>query len=559
MDGPAAETATTAPLPPPLAEFAAMDWVVLGGYFMLLAATGYLLSRKKVSGGGDYFLAGRQMPAWAVAFSIVATAVSAATFVGAPAQAYAGNLTYLSAQIGQLIAVLIVAAFFIPAFYRANVTTVYELVGTAFGPGARQASSGMFMVGRVFASGARLFMAGLAGSFILFGDTETPHVAMAIGVITFVGIAYTFIGGVRAVIWTDVIQTCVFVGAAVVAIVFLLSRIPAGLGEIYGVLGNAGGGDGAGSKLRVLEVGIDLGPAGGEKPLRGFDVSQSFTLLTALVGFTIFNMAAYGTDHDLTQRVLTCRSAVKGSRATIGAIVLGLPVTLLFMAVGLLLYIFYKQPALMNAGGAGGGAPIYEPEARDVFLEFVMREMTRGGWGLAGLIMAGVIATALSSLNSGLNAMSSTLVNDFYKRTAPGRSERHYLAMGRAAVAGWGIVLGAFACVCIYWQKTNADIGGQSLLGFALGVMTFAYAGLAAVFVTAIFTRRGNGASAVAALAAGFACVLAMQPAVWKAWAPRALSPGLSETTIAFPWALTIAFTVSLIVCCAGKRRQERE
>lgn len=523
-----------------------MDWVVLGGYFVLLATTGYLLSRHQwgQKGTGDYFLAARRMPAWAVSFSIVATAVSAATFVGAPSEAYGGNLTFLSAQIGQLIAVLIVAAFFIPAFYRANVTTVYELVGNAFGPSARQASSGMFMLGRIFASGARLFMAGLAGSFILFRDAEPQHVAMAIGIITAIGIAYTFVGGVRAVIWTDVIQTMVFVGAAVVAIVFLLSRIPASVSEIHTALATADGG----SKLKVLDVGID--PAG-EAPLWGFDPSQFYTLLTALFGFTLFNLAAYGTDHDLTQRVLTCRSAVKGSKATIGAIFLGVPVTLLFMIVGLLLYIFYRQPDLM-----GAHAPDYEPSTineRWVFLAFVMREMTASGLGLAGLIMAGVIATALSSLNSGLNAMSATFVNDFYKRLLPSRSERHYVAIGRAAVAGWGIILGSFACICIFWHASNAEVGGQSLLSFALSVMTFAYAGLAAVFVTAIFTRRGNTGSAIGALAVGFLTVLAMQPAVWRWWTAMVI-PEWSDVRIAFPWVLTIAFLLALMVCCAGRR-----
>jgi solute:Na+ symporter, SSS family len=526
------------------AGFSAMDWVVLGGYFTLLAGTGVLLARRKVGGGRDYFLAGRSMPAWAVAFSIVATAVSAATFVGAPSEAYGGNLTFLSAQIGQLIAVILVAAFFIPAYYRANVTTVYELVGGIYGPEARRACSGMFMLGRVFASGARLFMAGLAGSFILFRDAEPQNIAMSIGVITLIGIAYTFVGGVRAVIWTDVIQTCVFVGAALVAIGYLLWRIPVGLPEIYNALATADGG----SKLKVLDVGLDTAS---ERPLWGFDPGQFYTLLTALFGFTLFNLAAYGTDHDLTQRVLTCRSAVKGSRATFGAIVLGLPVTLLFMIVGLLLYIFYRQPELM-----GAQAPTYEPSSvneRWVFLAFVMKEMTAGGIGLAGLIMAGVLATALSSLNSGLNAMSSTFVNDFYKRFAPSRSERHYLAVGRGAVVGWGLVLGAFACVCIFWHRSNAEIGGQSLLSFALSVMIFAYAGLAAVFSAAIFTGRGNSRTAIAALVVGFVTVLAMQPAVWRWWTGHVV-PEWSQVRIAFPWVLTIAFSLAMLVCCSGRR-----
>jgi Na+/proline symporter len=231
------------------------------------------------------------------------------------------------------------------------------------------------------------------------------------------------------------------------------------------------------------------------------------------------------------------------------------------MAIGLLLYIYYDRPDLMGAAFPGPRPG----EAKDVFLTFIMTGMPHG---LAGLMMAGMFAAALSSLSSALNAMSATFVNDVYRRLAPGRDERHYVAAGRVSMLGWAALLGGFACVCVFWYESNAASGGQTLIDFALGVMNFAYAGLAAVFCTAIFTRRGNGASAIASLAIGFLLVLLMQPNVWAVWtrpfAASSYTPGstsvlriLPEHPPAFPWVLLIAFIAALVTCCLGARTQQ--
>ncbi len=289
----------------------------------------------------------------------------------------------------------------------------------------------------------------------------------------------------------------------------------------------------------VLELGLDWRRAG-----LGFDPSATYTLLTALTGMLLLNIGAYGTDHDLAQRMLTCRSAAKGSSSVVLAILIGLPVTFLFLAIGLLLYIFYSRPELM-----GVAAPAYGIEdTRQVFLSFILHEMPPG---MAGLMMAGLFAAGLSSLNSALNAMSSSLVNDWYRSLVPGHDERHYLRAGRCAVVGWGVVLGGFAITCIYWQQ----LAGGSLIDFALGVMAFAYSGLVAVFLTLLFTRRGNGTSAVLALATGFLAVLLLQPwamAIWTRWALW-LPYGWGAVRIAFPWQIVIATSIAMAVCCAGR------
>ncbi|MFN0132167.1 MAG: sodium:solute symporter [Phycisphaerales bacterium] len=532
-------------------HFSLLDWLIVALYFALLAASGWWFSRREPSGAREYFLAGRQMPVWAVAISVVATATSAATFIGAPEEAFAGNLTYLSTNIGAFIAVAVVAIFFIPAFYRHNVTTVYDLLEVRFGRPAKMGASWAFLIGRILASGARLFIGAIPLALILFRDDHPAAVIASIAILVVVGILYTLVGGIRSVIWTDAIQTLVFVVAVAAAAAILLSRIPVPLGQIISELRATQVGEG--SKLVAVTTGLD--PA---KPLLGFDPAQAYTLLTAVCGFSLLMIAAYGTDHDLAQRMLTCKTPFKGSMSAVTAIIINLPIVALFMCIGLLLYVFYQRPDLM-----GAAAPHDAPTAgRKVFLTFILTEMPSG---LSGLMMAGLFATGLGSFNSALNAMAAAFVNDCYTPLRPGKSERHYLVAGRFAVAGWGIILGAFACFCVFWQEGSGD----TLIQFALNVMTFAYAGLLGVYFTALFTkRRGNSRSALAALAVGFVVVGLMQKQVWPHWAAViplhiTLADGtktasLADIKIAFPWILFIATACTTTVCLLGTTRPRR-
>ncbi|HBS28047.1 MAG TPA: sodium:solute symporter [Phycisphaerales bacterium] len=489
-----------------LAAFGTADWLVLGAYFALLIATGVWLARLP-KGDQDYFLAGRRMPAWAVSVSVLATSLSAATFIGAPQQAYEGNLTYLSATIGTLLAAIIVAGVFLPAFYRHGVTTVYGLLEKRFGPGAKLAGSWTFVVGRVFASGARVYIAAHALSFIVFGDLRTEHLLIAIAALTFAGILYTIAGGIETVIWTDVVQTVVFLGAVLGVIVHLGAEAGAPPAEAVASLAEAG-------KFKVLDFSLD--PA------------RPYTLWTALVGITLLNTAALGADQDLAQRLLTCRSAMRAAWSVISSQLLGLGVVCLFMTIGLLLWLRNAHDTATPQGG------------EKAFLAYMTGALPTG---LAGVVMAGLFAAGLGSIDSALNAMSSAFVSDCYRPARPGRSERHYLRVARAGVAVSGVLLGGFACVCVFWQRG----AGQTLLDFALQVMVFAYAGLVAVFLCALLTRRGTTASAIGALAAGFAITVALEPAIWER------ATGLD--TIAFPWRMTVASTVAFMIAAAPRGR----
>lgn len=515
------------------ASFHLIDWAVVGGYMLLVIGVGVVVGRRSAD-RNEFFLAGRSMPWWAVAISVLATSLSAATFVGGPEKAYDTNLTYLSAQIGGFLAIVIVAVFFIPAFYRHKVTTVYELLGHHYGSIAHRAASGMFMLGRVFASGARLFIFAIPFALITFGDISPPYLIPSILIIAVVATLYTMIGGIRAVIWTDVLQAVLLVVAVLVALIVLLDMIPMDVRAIVDVLRETKQTDGT-SRLTIIDTSIEPG--------------RAFTIWTALIGWTLFNLAAFGTDQDLAQRMLTCKSARRGSLATIMSNVLGWPIVAMFLIVGLLLFILYQRPDIM-----GELAPAYAiDDSRKIFVEFIVNEI---GPGLRGLMMAGLFAAAMSSLDSVLNAMASTTIVDFYRPWRAGKAGRKAASdaanakaerrASRIAIVAWAVVLSAFACFCVYWQHRS----GKGLIDFALAVMIFAYSGLLAVFLTALFTNRGNAVSVIAALATGFTSVLLMQDFLWNHWT-RWLG---IDITFAFPWQMVIATGLSFVVCCLGRR-----
>jgi SSS family solute:Na+ symporter len=511
--------------------FTALDWAALAAYGLVLAGTGWWFNRRAQKGRVDYFLAGRRMPVWAVAISILATAQSVATFIGVPQAAYLGDLTYLSSNIGGIIGAVILSLFFVPAFYRVGAFTPYQLLEARFGPAAKTAGSAAYLIGRVFATGSRTFIAAIPAAMIVYGDTEPSHLITGILILTSVGVVYTLVGGAGSVIWTDVIQTVIYVGAALLAAGLLLAKIPATIPEIFGALSNPPGG--GASKLTVIKTGLDS-----SRPMMGLDFSQEFTLVTAVIGFSLLTLASHGADNDLVSRQLSCKNQKQAAWSLISGILAGVPAVLLFLCIGLLLHIFYMRPDIM-----GDRAPTYEiTDTRRVFVTFILHEMPRG---LAGVMIAGLFAVGLSTINSSLNSMSSAFVNDLYRPLFAGKSEGHFVTAGRMGVVSAGVAVGGFAVLCVYWQQSQ----GQGLVSFALSVMTFAYAGLLGVFLCALFTKRGNSASAIAALVTGFAVVALFQKPVWEWWTPIVLGESWKSVVVQYPWHLFFGTLASFTVC----------
>ena len=519
--------------------FHPLDWMVFALYFAVIVYAGYYFSRAKITTTKDYFLGGKTMPMWVVAVSVLATSQSAATFLGAPESSYRGNLTYLATNIGGLLGALFVASLLIPRFYRHNVATVYELLQVRFGDKSKRRAGLMYLVGRIFSSGSRLYMAAIAVAMILFTNIEPQSAVASVVILVIVALAYTTMGGIRSVIWTDLIQLIVYVGAAIAVIVYLFGQIPADIGEMIHALRHPGGD--TLSKLTLLDFRLDFGPGG------------TFSFWACLTGFVLLNVAAFGLDQDMTQRVLTCKNARQGAKAMIHSILYSIPVVLVFMTIGLLLYLFYQSPQLM---GEGDKEVIqrFDGENITIFMYYVLHEMPAG---LRGLVTVGVVAAALSTLNSGLNAMSSVMIYDIYrpwKEAKHGRqTDRHYVKAGRLGMVAAALALGGMGILCYYWQRYS----DMPLLSFALSVMVFAYTGLLGVYFTALFTDRGSETSVAAALTTGFLTTLFLQAYVWDS-VMGVINRDWVGLHLAFPYQLCIGTILSTLVCMSA-RAQPRE
>ena len=517
--------------------FGLIDLAVVAGYFLLLAVTGALFSRQSAKNSRDYFLGSRSMPSWAVAISIVATSLSAVTFIGAPEQAYKGDLTYLATNIGMVLAAFVIAMVFIPAFYRSGSASIYELLEERFGPAARKSASITFLIGRVLASGARVYAGAIPAAIVLFGferGNQPQYLMGAIAVLAIVGIVYTLAGGIKSVIWSDVIQFAILIGAAICAIVVIASTINSPLDTVLHEL-TTGANNGQ-SKLTLIDL--------------SFDWQAPFTLPACMIGFTLLGIGSYGTDQDLAQRMLTCKDAKQGARSVIVGILLGIPSVTIFLTLGLLLWVLYQRPEHTSVENT-----VPPEESMTIFLHYILTQIPPG---VRGLMMAGLFAAGLSSLNSAINAMSAAFISDLYKpmmnrrRSAP-LSEQHLVRVGRIGVIAWGIVLAVFACVCIYWKQMNGD----TLIVFALSVMSFAYAGLIGVFFCALLTKRGSSASVIAALIVGFVWMFITQRFIYDA-VPMIHSPRIEYFYgINFTWKLTIGVLLSTSVCAAGSRQSK--
>ncbi len=512
-------------------SFALLDWVVIGLYTLLLFAGGWIFRPRGAASAREYFLAGGTVPAWMAAISVLSATQSAATFLGGPDQGFRGDYTYLSGNIGGLIGALFVAKFLIPRFYAIRATTVYELLEVRFSRRAMRAAGLMFLIGRVFAGGARVFLAAIAVAMVMFGSVDAGGIVVAAGLVMVAAFAFTFAGGLRSVILNDLIQFVVYLSAALAVLVWLWTSIPAPAGAIIDGLAHSPGGV---DKLRLFDW--------------SWDLAKPFAMPAVIFGVSLLYIASTGTDQDVTQRLLASKDAKAGVRGLILSLVATLPVVFMFVTIGLLLHVVYQRPELMGGhaltlGTTFGGQKI------STFMHYILTQLPPG---LRGLVTAGVFAAAIATTNSALNAMSSVMVQDFYrpfKERRGGAEERHYVAAGRWGMALAGFAMFGMAVLSFYWQRAT----DKPLLEFALQVMVFAYAGLLGVYFTALFSARGSTNSVIAALIAGFVTVACCQPYLASALhLPQWLG------TMAFPWQLCLGTAVATLVCLAAPGEKEQ-
>jgi SSS family transporter len=525
----------------PLAVFGALDWGIVGLYFAAMIYIGVIAARKDQD-TREYFLAHRSMPTWAVAISIVATSLSAATFVGAPDAAYKGNLSYLVLNVGSVLAVFIVAILFIPKLYRAGTVTIYGFLNQRFGEGAMIAVSVMFLIGRMLASGARLFIAAIPLGLLMFArrndvgfEPTRWQLMLAIALIGGVGTFYTAFGGIRTVIWIDVIQFFIVMGAALLAVFLLFEAIPLPIGEIFARLAQpAPESPGGHSKLFICDTHVDF--------------SSPFTLWAAIFGSTFLNIAVFGVDQDFAQRFLVAKSAVRGALSLIWAQAIAIIVISLFLLIGLLLYVFYKRPDMMN-----GITHVNPPRSsQGTYAWYLLNELPTV---LSGVSIVGFFAIAQGSMDSAINALASSAVADIYyplrRRLGRAVDPSRDRSAPKLAVAAMGACMSGLGMLCVYLY----DPHDRTLLDFALGIMTLALTGMLGVFITALFTRRGNTLSVVAALGAGVISFVLLQKGPCDWWTGKVFH---HPVHLASTWWMPVGTLVSFLVCVSGSPRAGR-
>jgi solute:Na+ symporter, SSS family len=450
-----------------LSTFDVWDLLIIAAYLVGVVWLGFKVGGRKKGtvvaegkGTEDYVVGSRKIPWPAVVCSIVATEISAATFIGVPQAAFDGNLNYLQFGIGSLLARFAVASIFIGAFYYFGVLTVYEYIYKRFGPKSRYTATGFFLLGRVLGSGVRLYIA----TFALAGIFDIPMWVSLI-LFTLAAMAYTWFGGIKSVIWTGVMQAIVFVGGVIALIIYLQCTI--GWGEILHVANGAG-------KLELFHW------QSSHSGLIGWLNDPVIFYIAVLNGF-LATTSALGTDQDLTQRMLTCKDAGKARRSVILSGFVGLPITAMFLFVGIGLYVYYTTKY------AGGPLPwAASGDTRLVLPHFIGHVLPHG---LRGLLVAALFATAMSCVDSTLGALSSAAVVDLYKPfIAPGKSDAHYLKVCRIAV----IVFGILVCAVAWYVRDKQD-----MLWLALQVAAIPGGALLGVFLLGLLTKtrgsdRGN-------------------------------------------------------------------
>ncbi|MFC2140192.1 sodium:solute symporter [Candidatus Auribacterota bacterium] len=438
------------------ANLALLDWTVLVFYALLIITIG-IISGRKEKNTDDYFLAGRKMPWWAVMFSIYATSLSALTFIGVPGAAFAGDFHYLQLGIGDFFGRILISFLLLTAYYRGRVTTVYELLGQRFGVRSHSAGTYFFILTRLLASGVRL-----AGCAIALAVVFNIPIHLAIALIALTALAYTLVGGIKAVIWTDMVQFFLFMAAASIAIVVIVLALPKGWTDLVSI-GNIH------QKFKIFHISF---LSGTKDYWLDFGNPQSLMAGFLFGCFTTF--AALGTDQDMVQRMLTCEKVKQSQKAILWTAVLNFPITLLFLGVGAALFAYYQI-----FPDAQVSSFIVAKKADYVFPHFIKTVL---GPGLRGILIAGLLAAAMSSLDSALNALATTAYVDIYKKYAPSNiSDKKALKISRYLVVVFAVIL---AVIAIFFSQT------ESILWLGFRIAGYTYGALLGIFLLAILTKK---------------------------------------------------------------------
>jgi SSS family solute:Na+ symporter len=423
-----------------------LDWSIVVVGALLLFVISYVFGREEKD-TNDFFLGGRRVPPAVACLSFVATEISALTIVGIPHTAYTENWRWLQFLVGLALARLVVAFLFIPAFYKYNCTSIYEFLGHRFGSATQYTGSIYFFITRLIASGVRLYATCMAVGVIM-GWPLTATIAL----FTVVSIAFIAFGGIKAVVWAGAYQALFFVIAGIVVVGYLIQHIDGGLVAALKTANEA-------ELLSIFNF--------------KFNFKDASTFWAFLISGFFIGLVSFGTDQEMVQRLLTVETRRSSQKTIISTIFTVLPVYWLYLLVGTLLFVFYKENPLLS---------LPEPEKLKEILPHFARNVLPNG--LKGLVLGAIF---MASVDSPLSSLSSSFVTDIYRPLIrKGVSEKHYLIVSRASVIGFGLVLAGIAAVCspvknILWFAFQilSVTGGPMLGAFLLGLLTKRKANLA--------------------------------------------------------------------------------
>jgi SSS family transporter len=484
-----------------------LDLIIIFGYLIGITLFGVLYSGKQET-TEDYFVGDRSVPWWAIAMSIVATETSTITFISVPGIAFAknGNFEFLQLVFGYMLGRVVISLLFIPMYFKGELFTVYQLLGTRFGEKVRMLASALFVVMRNIADGIRLLLTAivLAAVYVAFVPDANPNTIIIASIILLglVMIIFTFYGGMEAVIWVEVVQLAIYIGGAIAAAWVILNQIDGGMTRVM-ELGNQF------NKFQFLDFSLNF--------------TKTYTFWGGLIGGCFLTMSTHGTDQYLVQRYLCTNkpSAAATALLSSGAVVLGQFIGFLF--IGILLFAYYHPfdaPQYAQAGIANSGVPSTFPftGGDQVFPDFITKHMPSG---LSGLVVAAIFAAALSS---SLNSIAATFVEDLYKPFAKDKTDKHYLRVASVLTVVVGIIQIIVAVISMQFA--------QSALSKALSIAGLINGPILGVFLVGTFVKKANQTSALIGMLVSISLMLFV----------------FFGTSIAFPWYPVIGSLTTLIV-----------
>jgi len=449
-----------------------IDYIIIIVYLVFIAALG-IISGGKQRSIRDYFLGSDVVPWWAVCFSIVAAETSTLTFISIPGLAYLTNLNFLQLTIGYLIGRILVAYVFLPAYFKGELSTAYAFLETRFGTKTRSFASIVFLFTRTAADGVRLFATAIPLKLML--DISYP---VAITIIAAVTLVYTYTGGVKGIIWVDVVQMLIYLGGAFIAGIFILNILPDGWNSVL----NAASSE---SKLNIINLGFGDG-------FSGF-FAKPYTLIGGVLGGAFLSMASHGTDQLIVQRLLATKSLKSSQRAIIGSGVIVIIQFAIFLIVGVMLYAYYGQ---INV------------KSDEIFPMFIINVLPPG---LTGLIIAGLFAAAMSTLAGSMSSLSSSTMLDLYiPYFGKFENDKKQLSISRLFTILWAVLLVGAA---IFFMESP-----QAVVELALSIASFTYGGLLGTFLLGLLNKRSSQEDALAGFTAGIFIMITVISLKLVAW-----------------------------------------